>query len=109
MTAIIGRQDDLVARAALLPEADGVESVAAWKVVHVDGIARPRVVTDDSDPWMHQVLGDLHRTTGRWSWPNTGFDRHEEPIDLTIGDGTAAPADGTVDAVPDRVNDGTTP
>lgn len=72
-------------------------------VVHVDGTARPQVVTADSDPWMHQVLGDYHRTTGRWSLLNTSLNRHEEPIILTIGDGLAALADGTVDAVVDRV------
>lgn len=39
---------------------------------------------------------------------NPRLNRHEEPIVLTIGDGLAALADGTVDAVVDRVNDWTT-
>lgn len=73
-------------------------------VVHVDGTTRPQIVTAESDPWLHEMLGVYREATGRWALINTSFNRHEEPIVLTINDGLAALADGTVDAVVDRVN-----
>lgn len=73
-------------------------------VVHVDGTARPQVVTAESDPWLHQVLGYYGQATSRWALVNTSFNRHEEPIVLTIDEGLAALADRTVDAVVDRAN-----
>lgn len=73
-------------------------------VVHVDGTARPQVVSRETDPWLHQLLTHYTETTDRWAVINTSFNRHEEPIVLTIEDALRGLADGTVDAVVDRTN-----
>jgi carbamoyltransferase len=68
-------------------------------VVHVDGTARPQIVTAESDPFMHEVLGRAKALTGRSALINTSFNRHEEPIVLTLDDALGALDDGSVDVV----------
>jgi carbamoyltransferase len=68
-------------------------------VVHVDGTARPQVVTDRSDPFMHQLLTRYKELTGQSALLNTSFNRHEEPIVLTLRDALNAFEDGSVDCV----------
>lgn len=48
--------------------------------VHVDGTARPQLVTAVSNPSLHHVLTEYHRLTGLPSIINTSFNMHEEPI-----------------------------
>jgi carbamoyltransferase len=68
-------------------------------VVHVDGTARPQVVTQRQDLFMHQVLTRYRELTGQSAMLNTSFNRHEEPIVLTLTDALRALADGSVDCV----------
>ena len=49
-------------------------------VVHVDGTARPQLVSREDNPSMHRVLEEYHRRTGIPSLINTSFNMHEEPI-----------------------------
>ncbi|MBA2355203.1 MAG: carbamoyltransferase [Acidobacteria bacterium] len=53
------------------------ESPAA---VHVDGTARPQLVTPTSNPSFHQILTEYHKLSGIPSVINTSFNMHEEPI-----------------------------
>ena len=48
--------------------------------VHVDGTARPQLVTPESNPSFHAVLTEFHKLTGVPSVINTSFNMHEEPI-----------------------------
>jgi carbamoyltransferase len=53
------------------------ESPAA---VHVDGTARPQLVTSDSSPGLHKILYEYCRLTGLPTLINTSFSIHGEPI-----------------------------
>jgi carbamoyltransferase len=48
--------------------------------VHVDGTARPRLVSADTNPSFHRVLSEYKKRTGIPSAINTSFNMHEEPI-----------------------------
>ncbi len=58
--------------------------------VHVDGTARPQVVSREEYPEFHRLLTAYHRLTGRASVVNTSFNMHEEPIVCTAGDAVRA-------------------
>ena len=49
-------------------------------VVHVDGTARPQVLSREANPGMHDILSAFHRRTGLPSLVNTSFNLHGEPI-----------------------------
>jgi len=49
-------------------------------VVHLDGTARPQVVSADTDPYIHKVLCHYREKAGLPLAINTSFNRHEEPI-----------------------------
>ncbi|WP_051162817.1 carbamoyltransferase C-terminal domain-containing protein [Nocardia brevicatena] len=68
-------------------------------VIHADGSVRPQVITHEADPFMHAVLEEYERQTGRVALINTSFNLHEEPIVLTIDDALRALDAGAVDAV----------
>jgi carbamoyltransferase len=51
--------------------------------VHVDGTARPQLVTKDSNPSLHQTLLYYRELSGIPSIINTSFNMHEEPIICT--------------------------
>jgi carbamoyltransferase len=53
------------------------ESPAA---VHIDGTARPQLVTERSNPSFYRILREYHDLTGIPSLINTSFNMHEEPI-----------------------------
>ncbi|TVT58086.1 MAG: carbamoyl transferase [Sedimenticola thiotaurini] len=53
---------------------------ASPAVVHVDGTARPQVVFEEDNPFMHSLLGRYFERTGEPALINTSFNRHEEPI-----------------------------
>jgi carbamoyltransferase len=49
-------------------------------VVHVDGTARPQLVTPEVEPFLADVLRRYQEKTGIPSLINTSFNMHEEPI-----------------------------
>lgn len=49
-------------------------------VVHVDGTARPQIVTRDTSPGYYDILTEYQKLTGIGVLVNTSFNMHEEPI-----------------------------
>ena len=49
-------------------------------VIHVDGTARPQLLTPAANPGMHSILQGFFDRTGIPSLVNTSFNRHGEPI-----------------------------
>jgi carbamoyltransferase len=70
------------------------ESPAA---VHVDGTARPQLVSADSNPSFHRILTEYHALTGLPSVINTSFNMHEEPIVCSPDDAIRAFLQGNLD------------
>jgi carbamoyltransferase len=70
------------------------ESPAA---VHVDGTARPQLVTPASNPGFHRLLSEYHALTGLPSLINTSFNMHEEPIVCSPDDAVRAFLQGSLD------------
>jgi len=54
--------------------------------VHIDGTARPQIVTKAANPTIHNILSTYQKLTGIPSIINTSFNVHEEPITCTIED-----------------------
>jgi carbamoyltransferase len=57
----------------------------AWRaripeVVHVDGTARPQVVSERTNPRFHRLIGEFYRRTGLPCVINTSLNRRGEPI-----------------------------
>jgi carbamoyltransferase len=67
-------------------------------VVHVDGTARPQVVTRD-EPFLYDLLTAYAARTGEVALVNTSFNAHEEPIVQTLDDALNALDAGRVDSV----------
>ena len=65
--------------------------------VHVDGTARPQLVTPTGNPSFHAILREYHRLTGIPSLINTSFNMHEEPIVCTPDDAIRAFLQGNLD------------
>jgi len=65
--------------------------------VHVDGTARPQLVTKTSNPSFYRILTEYHRLTGIPSVINTSFNMHEEPIVCTPDDAIRAFLQGNLD------------
>jgi len=65
--------------------------------VHVDGTARPQLVSRESSPGFHEILTEYHRLTGIPSVINTSFNMHEEPIVCTPDDAVRAFLQGNLD------------
>src|SRR5678815_1029768 len=70
------------------------ESPAA---VHVDGTARPQLVTPASNPSFYRIISEYHRLTGIPSVINTSFNMHEEPIVCTPDDAIRAFLQGNLE------------
>jgi carbamoyltransferase len=70
------------------------ESPAA---VHVDGTARPQLVTPTSNPSFYRILTEYYRLTGIPSVINTSFNMHEEPIVCSPEDAVRAFLQGHLD------------
>lgn len=70
------------------------ESPAA---VHVDGTARPQLVSADSNPSFYKIISEYHRLTGIPSVINTSFNMHEEPIVCSPDDAIRAFLQGNLD------------
>jgi len=49
-------------------------------VCHVDGTARPQVVSKSDDKFIHSLITKWEKNTGELSLINTSFNTHEEPI-----------------------------
>jgi carbamoyltransferase len=49
-------------------------------VVHVDGTARPQLISKKNNPRYHRILSEYYNLTGIPSIVNTSFNMHEEPI-----------------------------
>jgi carbamoyltransferase len=65
--------------------------------VHVDGTARPQLVSAESNPSFYKVLKEYHALTGIPSVINTSFNMHEEPIVCTPDDAIRAFLQGNLD------------
>jgi len=65
--------------------------------VHVDGTARPQLVTASSNPSFHRILTEYHALTGIPSLINTSFNMHEEPIVCSPDDAIRAFLQGNLD------------
>lgn len=68
-------------------------------VVHVDGTARPQIITDEDNPLYAAVLREFKQQTSLPVLVNTSFNAHEEPIIYTPTDCLRALRDGRVDMV----------
>lgn len=58
--------------------------------VHIDGTARPQLVTAESNPSYYRILSEYKRLTGIPSVINTSFNMHEEPIVCSPNDAIRA-------------------
>jgi carbamoyltransferase len=65
--------------------------------VHVDGTARPQLVTATSNPSFHQIISEYYRLSGIPSVIYTSFNMHEEPIVCTPDDAIRAFLQGNLD------------
>jgi carbamoyltransferase len=66
---------------------------------HVDGTARPQVVTAEQNPSYHRILTEYHRLSGIPGLINTSFNMHEEPIVATPEDALRAFRQGAMDCL----------
>ncbi|HLC99121.1 MAG TPA: carbamoyltransferase C-terminal domain-containing protein [Candidatus Nanoarchaeia archaeon] len=65
--------------------------------VHVDGTARPQLVTKEDNPSFYRVIEEYHKITGIPTVINTSFNIHEEPIVRSPADAIRAFQDGHLD------------
>jgi len=72
------------------------ESPAA---VHVDGTARPQLVTEAINPSMYKILRAYHDRTGIPTLINTSYNMHEEPIVCSPDDAIRAFRDGRLEVL----------
>ncbi len=67
--------------------------------VHVDGTARPQLVTEKDHPDFHGILTAYNKRTGQPTVINTSFNMHEEPIVCTAEDAVRAYVASGLDAM----------
>ena len=67
--------------------------------VHVDGTARPQLVSETGSPGFHRILTEYHKLSGIPSLINTSFNMHEEPIVCTPDDAIRAFLQGNLDCL----------
>ena len=65
--------------------------------VHIDGTARPQLVSAESSPSFHRIITEYYKLTGIPSVINTSFNMHEEPIVCTPDDAIRAFLQGNLD------------
>ena len=68
-------------------------------VTHVDGTARPQVVSKARDAWLHSLLKKWEAESGEYALINTSFNRHEEPIVRTYNEAFTNLENGVVDVL----------
>jgi carbamoyltransferase len=66
-------------------------------VVHIDGTARPQLITEAIDPGYYRIVKLFHERTGIPSIINTSFNMHGEPIVCTPQDAIRAFVKGTLE------------
>lgn len=67
--------------------------------VHVDGTARPQLLSPADDPECHRILLEHRRLAGASSVVNTSFNLHEEPIVCSPADAVRAFREASLDAL----------
>jgi carbamoyltransferase len=65
--------------------------------VHVDGTARPQLVSAQTNPSFHRILQGYYKRTGIPAVINTSFNMHEEPIICSPDDAIRAFLLGNID------------
>ena len=55
-------------------------AISCPAVVHIDGTARPQLVTHENNAFMHSVMTHYVAKSGKKALVNTSFNIHEEPI-----------------------------
>ena len=65
--------------------------------VHVDGTARPQLVSEKGSPSFYRILTEYNKLTGIPTLINTSFNMHEEPIVCTPDDAIRAFLQGNLD------------
>ena len=65
--------------------------------VHVDGTARPQLVSETTNPSFHKILTEYHKLSGIPTVINTSFNMHEEPIVCSPDDAIRAFLQGNLD------------
>jgi carbamoyltransferase len=66
-------------------------------VVHVDGTARPQLISESTNPQYYKILKGYYKNKGVPSIVNTSFNMHEEPIVCTPDDAIRAFIQGNLD------------
>ena len=66
-------------------------------VVHVDGTARPQIVSPETNEFMHKLLVRGEKEYGYLSLINTSFNKHEEPIVCNAYDSISSLKTGMID------------
>ncbi|MFA6447459.1 MAG: carbamoyltransferase C-terminal domain-containing protein [Patescibacteria group bacterium] len=66
-------------------------------VVHVDGTARPQLISESINPRYYRILKEYFKRTGIPSVVNTSFNMHEEPIVCSPEDAIRAFLQGGLD------------
>jgi carbamoyltransferase len=72
------------------------ESPAA---VHVDGTARPQLVSPETNERVYSILREYHRRSGIPTLINTSYNMHEEPIVCSTEDAIRAFKDGNLEVL----------
>ena len=65
--------------------------------VHVDGTARPQLVSKENSPSFHKILTEYYKLSGIPTVINTSFNMHEEPIVCSPDDAIRAFMQGNLD------------
>lgn len=68
-------------------------------VVHIDGTARPQLVSATDNPGYYRIIKEFKELTGLPSIVNTSFNIHEEPIVCTPDDAVRAFKEGHLDVL----------
>ncbi|MBU4376149.1 MAG: hypothetical protein KKD29_01565, partial [Candidatus Omnitrophica bacterium] len=68
-------------------------------VVHVDGTARPQVISEGIDEQYWKILRAFYRKTGLPACVNTSFNMHEEPIVCSPAEALRSYLSGSVDVL----------
>ena len=68
-------------------------------VVHIDGSARPQIITRGDNPLYYDVLSKFHAKTGLPVLVNTSFNVHEEPIVDTPEQALKSLVEGRIDYI----------
>ncbi|MCD9515632.1 carbamoyltransferase [Photobacterium carnosum] len=68
-------------------------------VTHVDSTARPQIITQKADPFIHRLLVKWEQLSNEPALINTSFNIHEEPIVCTVEHALANLNKGIIDAL----------